>query len=333
MKNLDRLLFSIALLPFAATGMKSSPALAALPRDVWLDVDPAIGIHEREVDDGLAMIQAFHSPELNVRGISVVFGNSALGKGYPIGQDVARRLGPPGLKVHAGAASSDDFGKLTDAVKAMAEALRQKPMTILALGPVTNVGTLVKLYPHLNQRIETIVIVAARRPGQRFITGSASNPPHRDFNFELDPRAMAVVLETDIRLVFAPWEVSSQVWIRQADLYELEKRGEVGEWIARASASWLGRWKEGLGVDGFNPFDTLGVGWVTHPRLIESMEVGVWIEEGEDDRSPAGSGKRKPYLLVDPERQDVKRAVYCFKPKPGFKPLLMDRLAGDALDR
>ncbi len=50
-----------------------------------------------EPDDGLALLQAFHSPELEVRGVSVVYGNSPLETGYPIAQEIARRFGPSGL--------------------------------------------------------------------------------------------------------------------------------------------------------------------------------------------------------------------------------------------
>ena len=47
----------------------SIAARAAQPRkvtDVWLDVDTATGIGD--VDDGLMLIQSFHSPEVKIRG-------------------------------------------------------------------------------------------------------------------------------------------------------------------------------------------------------------------------------------------------------------------------
>ena len=47
---------------------------------VWLDVDVAAGIPQRDVDDALAMIQAFHSPSLGVRGVSGGTGGRAGGR-------------------------------------------------------------------------------------------------------------------------------------------------------------------------------------------------------------------------------------------------------------
>ena len=290
--------------------------------DVWLDVDTSIGLHQGEVDDGLALIQAFHSPELAIHGISVVFGNTELEKAVPITREVTRRFGPDGIGVWAGASGAAQLGEETEAVRELAAALRERVLTILALGPVTNVASLVKLHPGLTGRIRSVVMVAARRPGQRFITGSADTP-HRDFNFELDPDGMHILLESDVPLVFAPWEVSSRVWIRRADLARLGDSSPSGRYIAEACASWTALWRQRFGVDGFNPFDTLGVGWVSHPQLLRHVEVGVWIEEGEDDRR---AGATKPYLLVDPDRHDERRAIYAYEPEAGFQPLLLERL-------
>ena len=144
-----------------------------VPTDVWLDVDPAAGLPEHEVDDALAMIQAFHSPELCVRGVSVVYGNAGLPDALPIGREVTERFGPPGLPVHAGAARREELGTPNAAVDGLASALRERPLTILALGPLTTVATLVVRHPELHQRIERIVVVAGRRPGQEFRASDA----------------------------------------------------------------------------------------------------------------------------------------------------------------
>ena len=62
----------------------------------WIDTDPAIGIPGCDVDDGLALIQAFHSPELELGGVSAVFGNAPLDKAFPLAQEISRRFGPEG---------------------------------------------------------------------------------------------------------------------------------------------------------------------------------------------------------------------------------------------
>ncbi len=301
-------------------------ASGELPTAVWLDVDPAIGLPESEVDDGVMLIQAFHSPEVRIEGVSVVFGNTSLEKGFPIAQEVVRRFGPAKLDVFPGAASEQDLGVETEAVRGMAQALEHEPLVLLAVGPLTNVATLVELHPELHERIRSIVIVAGRRPGQQFRSAGSSRS-FGDFNFERDPAAMQRLLDSEIDLVLAPWEVSSHIWMREEDLDWLSKQSEAGAWLATSCRSWLeGVWQGRLGLDGFNPFDTLAMVWVTHPERIESFVGGAWIEELDDDTEP-GSGKSKPYLLVDASRGDLRQVRYTFRPAPEVHGLLLERLA------
>ena len=316
-------------------------ALPPAPIDVWLDVDPAAGLPEHEVDDALAMIQAFHSPELCVRGVSIVYGNAPLGQALPIGREVAARFGPPALGVHAGAAHRDQLGAPTAAVDAIAAALRERPLTVLALGPLTNVASLLRRHPELHDRVERVVAVAGRRPGQEFRASAMQAEPFPDFNFENDPDAARVLLESRVPIVLAPWEVSSHVLITSADLDALAPSGESGAWLARNCRSWLALWRERFGVDGFNPFDTLAVSAVTHPASIACCDVALAIEavppgsvrsrSGQRDASSATSTapplRSDLQLIADAERPGGRRATYCYKPSPELKPILLERLA------
>lgn len=298
------------------------------PKDVWIDTDPAVGVPGSDVDDGLALIQAFHSPEMRVRGVSAVFGNAPLEQTFPIATDLVQRFGPAGVPVAKGAASGEALGEDSEAVRGMAAALGEGPLDILALGPLTNVASLVMLEPELAPHIGQIISVAARRPGQRFRSVESQPRPFPDLNFDCDPAAMQVLIDSGIDLVFAPWEVSSHVWLTENDLDGLEDSGESGQYIAQHSRSWLKIWRDDLGAPGFNPFDTLAIAWVSHPHLLEHFRCGVWIEEGPDDTAPLSEqaeGRSKPHLLVDADKGD--RAVYCHHPASGFKPLLLDRLA------
>lgn len=99
--------------------------------------------------------------------------------------------------------------------------------------------------------------------------------------------------------------------------------------MADTSQYWIARWEESIDPRGFNPFDTLAMGWLTHPDLIESEEVAIAIEESPDDRTPAGKPANvKPYLIARPVTAQGRKATYCFRPKPAFKELLIERLKG-----
>lgn len=298
---------------------------------VWIDTDPALGEPERDVDDGFALVQAFHSPELEIRGISVVFGNAPLDRGVPIAQRLAQQFGSPALRVFAGASSADSLGTETDASRAMAAALRAAPMTILALGPATNVATVLQRHPELASRVLRIIAVAGRRPGQRFTTGTTNLKGHRDFNFELDPEAFRVLVRSKVPLVLAPFEISSKVWVEAPDLDRLASGPAAAQALATPARGWLDLWRRLFAVNGFNPFDSLAVGYAVSQEGFECESLPVEIHTLPDDITEPGvqgtAVQRKPYLLVSKTFTSAPtRVLYCSTAPPDFKGALFDRL-------
>lgn len=319
------LLFLFCLLSLAPGRLE---AQAKIP--VWIDTDPSVERGGHEVDDGFALIQAFHSPELEIRGVSVVFGNAPLPKAWRIGNEIVGTYGPKGLRTYRGAASGDDLGKPTDASDAIATALRRERLTILALGPVTNIATVLRLYPELAKNITQIIAVAGRRPGQRFAASPNQAQSFRDFNFELDSAGFQVLLDAKVPIVLAPWEVSSKVWMRSEDLDRLAQGDRDVQSLVAPARDWLQWWHENLGVEGFNPFDTLAVGYVISPQLFACEESNARIQDAPDDVTADAKTKTKPYLHVSPTIDSSSRVTYCYNVSSSFKEDLLGRLLGKA---
>ena len=172
--------------------------MRSAPLDVWIDTDPSIGIPGHEADDGFALIQAFQSPELRIRGLSVSYGNAALRRVLPIAREMAARFGAgAGVTpehVFAGAASRKELGTATPATAALRAALEERPLTYLALAPLTNLATLLERHPELAGRIERVIFVGGRTPGHRFRAGNWNPYEFTDGNYHKDPPAMGVVL-------------------------------------------------------------------------------------------------------------------------------------------
>tara|TARA_B100000315_G_scaffold257863_1_gene308146 strand:+ start:6560 stop:7228 length:669 start_codon:yes stop_codon:yes gene_type:complete len=110
------------LIATVLAGTVPAPAQPTAPIPVWIDVDPsAAGGYGLVInDDGLALAQAFHSPELAVRGVSATFGNAAIDETLRIARDVVARFGPAGMVVHRGAAGGDELGRETAASRWLA---------------------------------------------------------------------------------------------------------------------------------------------------------------------------------------------------------------------
>jgi pyrimidine-specific ribonucleoside hydrolase len=301
----------------------------AQPRiPVWIDTDPSVAPGGHEVDDGIALLQAFASPELDIRGISIVFGNTDLVNAGRIGRELTSKFAPRKIAVFNGAGGPGELGTESDASKALARELRRTRLTVLALGPATNVATVVRNYPELAERIDQVIAVAGRRPGQRFRAGPSQEIPFRDLNFELDPEAFRILLASPVRLVLAPWEISSGVWLNETDLQAAAANNPGMRWLMPAAKDWLALWRREFGARGFNPFDTLAVGYLTDRLHLECDRLHADIETAPDDTAVSPSPPLKPYLLVSrPGRTERANVSYCFAARPEFKPQLVRRLS------
>jgi pyrimidine-specific ribonucleoside hydrolase len=306
------------------------PATARAQKLVWIDTDPSVAPGGREVDDGIALLQAFASPELDIRGVSIVFGNTDLATAARIGKEIVGRFGPKSLSVFAGASGPADLGRETDASRALEQELRRRRLTILVLGPATNVATVVRNHPELGARIDEIVAVAGRRPGQRFVAGNSQKTPFRDLNFELDPEAFRILLAAKVPMTLAPWEISSRVWLTRSDVQTAADTNPGMAWLRHAAEDWLVLWRREFGADGFNPFDALAVGYLVDRGDLECRPLAASIEEGPDDISSAQPAPGKPFFLVRPALAGKPAVNYCYTAKDGFHQDLVRRLSRGA---
>ena len=112
-----------------APSPETAPGTAAetVPQRVWLDVDVSAGLPAKDVDDAVALVQAFHSAELDVVGVSSVFGNAPLEVADPLAREVVALL-DPSMQVARGAAQPGAGDAPTQAVEAMATALEDGPL-------------------------------------------------------------------------------------------------------------------------------------------------------------------------------------------------------------
>jgi inosine-uridine nucleoside N-ribohydrolase len=185
--------------------------------------------------------------------------------------------------------------------------------------------------PALASRVVRIVAVAGRRPGQRFTTGTTNPRGHRDFNFEEDPQAFRVLLASGVPLTLAPFEISSKVWLRTAELDAIARGDAKSNWIVAPARRWLALWTRTFGVDGFNPFDTLAVARITSPSQLTCemlpARVDVLADDATEERVQGTTVAHKPYLLVSREfGASVPAVEYCYDVAESFKADLLRRI-------
>ncbi|MDE0350088.1 MAG: nucleoside hydrolase [Gammaproteobacteria bacterium] len=262
-----------------------------------IDTDVALGVeHEgrpRDVDDAYAIVAALNAPDIDVLGITTVFGNAPLALADPIAREIVALKGRS-VPVATGAAEplSANRGETNDAVEFMADVLARQPAHIAAIGPLTNLGVLAQRYPeHLADAV-SVVIVGGRSVGNRFFLHGKG--PVNDFNVEQDIDAARALLEQGVPVTMAGFELTSQVSLGARDLERL-RPSTVREHFLPRTRLWLDYWRRTFpGETGFHPWDSAAIDWLLHPeryvaetrgwRFGESPDGAetIWLETGQD---------------------------------------------------
>jgi len=275
-----------------------------------IDTDPALGvIHDgrpRDVDDAFAIAEALGAPDIDLRGITVTFGNAPLDAAVSIARETVRLAGAdvPVAAGEAAAIPTEGIPDETDATRLLRELLEAGPAKIAALGPLGNLGTLLLRHPELAPRIEEVVIVGGRTKETPFYLGAVG--PVRDFNFENDARAARVLLESGVPVVCAGFELSSPIEMTAAHLDAIAAHDTpLARWLDEGARAWLAHWTETFPADeGFHPWDSAAICWIRSPELITSERRGWRIREVEvaaTEGNPDDSPRLVPWLETAPE--------------------------------
>jgi inosine-uridine nucleoside N-ribohydrolase len=294
-------------LPLVAGG----PAVH-LPARLWIDTDAACG-HSRttDPDDCLALLLLAQAPAVEIVGISTVHGNAPLDvtdhttRALVAALERAGATAPPVYRGAARPAGTAGAGGVpAPAHAALQQALEHGPLTVVSLGPLTNVAAALRDRPDLQAQVARLVAVMGRRRGHLFhpTEGAGSGilfghgPVFRDFNVAHDPHAAAAVLGMRVPLTLIPYEAARDVSLTGSDLARLEEAaGGAVAWVASRAQGWLDFWATVVGRRGFYPFDLLAGAYVLAPHLFACAEAAAWV--GEDDTLWAWVSQA-PALLV-----------------------------------
>ncbi|OGP92761.1 MAG: hypothetical protein A2156_06385 [Deltaproteobacteria bacterium RBG_16_48_10] len=286
------------------------------------------------VDDALALILAFHSPELDVKAVSGVNGNVPLEQVFENIQKVLSLIQPKNRPLIAKGADQPLKGKPLYAHSAhgqdglggakidreegkewwrsyagpgdelITKVARQYPdeMTLIAIGPLTNLALAIQKDPEGMRKLKEIVIM-----GGAVRTGG-NITPYAEFNMFSDPLAARIVLESGLPILLVPLDVTHQVsltpqWMEQKVI-------PVNNSFSKFTIETTGydctlhqfRNKELIHLH-----DPLAVGVVIHPDLVKKQKLSLTVETQEGEcfgKIVEGSGGSDidVCLAVDAER-------------------------------
>jgi len=263
-------------------------------RKIIIDCDPG-------QDDAVAILLALASPELDTLAITTVAGNIGLdrttlnaralvelaGMTTPVHAGCPRPLVRPGIDAaHIYGASGINGATLKPptrpvassyAVDLIRDTLRSSApgeVTLVAIGPLTNLACALVQAPEIAQRAREIVLMGGA-------IGLGNTTPAAEFNIYADPHAASVVFNAGAPVVMVPLDLTHQVLATARRVAAIRALGnEVGRQVAAILDAYPK--DTHFGATGGPLHDPCAVAYVLWPELMRGKECRVDIEtEGE----------------------------------------------------
>ncbi len=262
----------------------------ARPARLWIDTDAACGATPRTDPDDCLAIVWLASRGFDIIGISTSFGNAEGGVVEQTVKSLVAKMtqnGMPAIPVWKGLGGPQSSGEaITEqGVTELREALEGGPLTILALGPLTNLAAALEGRPDLKRNALRVVAVMGHRPGHLFhpTEGKGSGalfghgPIFRDLNFSMDPDAAKRVLAMNLPLTLIPYDAARNITITGPDLVRLRIQGPAFASLAETARDWLAFWNEDIGLPGFYPFDWMAAAYLANPLLFDCAQTNARV--------------------------------------------------------
>jgi purine nucleosidase len=268
------------------------------PRKIIIDTDPG-------QDDAVAILLALASPEIDVLGITAVAGNVPLPLTEKNARIVCELAGRPDVRVFAGCDAplarplvtaehvhgktgldgpqmADPTMPLQDqhAVDFIIQTLREEPsgtVTLVPVGPLTNIATAFQRAPDIIARVREIVLMG----GAYFAVGNIT--PAAEFNIYVDPEAAKIVFAAGVPLVVMPLDVTHKALTTRARIDAFRAMGtRVGDMVA-AWTDFFERFDMAkYGSEGAPLHDPCTIAYVIDPSLFSGRLINVEIETGSE---------------------------------------------------
>ena len=285
---------------------------------VLIDTDPGLGLKFFDVDDGLALFLMLNNPKFEIEGITAVFGNTPVNKGFLLIKKylhLAQQLNIPHKK---GAASRKELGQHNEASKFLIKSIKENPgeLTLLTLGPFTNIASALLRYPEFLDDLKQVVIMGGTLSplsvfnsrfkciDRRFFDTLPIQKLVTEFNSWQDPYATKIVLEavTKTPRIQMGLEVCCRAVIREEHIQQIANvKKPIPQFIAKHVQFWLKLWKIISGRSGFYPFDTCVPIYLLAPELYKRVHLHLSVDT-----------KRLPgKYSISRDKRDSARITYC----------------------
>jgi inosine-uridine nucleoside N-ribohydrolase len=262
---------------------------------IIFDTDPG-------VDDAMALLLALSSPELEVVGVTTVFGNGTVAQTTRNAQHVLEVAGRADIPVVAGAGQplsrprhhktsvhgEDGLGNIGLAPAAgaptawpggaagyIADTILAHPgeVTLVAVAPLTNLAQAVQNAPAIARAARRVIVMG----GAVFSRGNAT--PVAEANIHNDPEAARVVFGAGWPVTLVGLDVTMRTVMSDAYLDTLLRAGgPATDFLARILPVYRGAYQIRSALNGIPTHDPSAMALAIDPTLFSTQRVPLYVE-------------------------------------------------------
>ena len=258
-----------------------------IKKQVIIDTDPGI-------DDAVALAIALYSDEVDVKLITTVAGNVGLDyvtqntlkllsffdKKIPVAKGLDAPLireiinasdihGETGMEGYDFEEPSDQLLLKEHAVNAMRETIltNEEPITIIGIGPLTNIAMLLKMYPEIKTSIKEIIFM-----GGSLTRGNSGIMS--EYNIEFDPEAAKIVFDSGVPIVMVGLDLGLKALILLEDSKKIKEMNKVGDMFYHL----FNRYRGGSMQTGLTMYDSTAIAYLLRPDLFDVVDSFMDVE-------------------------------------------------------
>lgn len=268
-----------------------------------IDCDPGNGIIGANVDDGLALALALGSANVSLELITTVAGNTPCEQGFNVAKDLVERLGlavpvvkgadralvepsEPWREALDNRVHNSNLAHLwqgvrqpqlfsppeEEAAEAIAKLICANPgqITLVAIGPLTNVALAMERYPEMIDAVQEIAIMGGVFALDDYI---------KDTNFGLDPEAAQKVLTSGASITLVPMDVTSQTLMTHNDLNRIARLNTaLSNFVTETVRPWIDYSIQTRKLPGCRIHDALVIAWLLNQQVATAADYYVEVE-------------------------------------------------------
>lgn len=266
---------------------------------IILDTDPG-------VDDAIAFMYCVQSGDFDIKLLSTEGGNAPIeiitqnalfltqlfktdipvvqGYGTPLERKPAYAVSAQGKKGLGGFNYNPKKIKRNaikgEACDVLYQTLKDsnEKLSIVSIGPMTNLAKMLLKYPDSKKYIKQIVFESGTKE-------KIYGKPYKSFNVGYDPEAASVIFKSGIKLVMIPMELGHFAYLDHDDIKRFKKTNKIGKIYAKMFSKYHDYHVGSLGAA---VHDVCAVYYLNHPEYFKTEKTHISIKYYKTDDGDFG---------------------------------------------